>query len=255
MSCRNAVISPSSTAIKHLHFPGIRSYRQGDLIQTHLASHLLKSRIEKYQRVPSLFILTFEFDSIYTGGRRERYRDNSSFPFLGVPYLQTARGGEITYHGPGQLVLYPILDLVRLKLKSKCYIDQLQKSIKATLAEYGVRTVDSENTGVWVDSETKISSIGVNVQRSITSHGISINNDPDLKFFNDKGLTICGLPETKQTSIMELKKQCPSLQELGTTFLDQFCKDLALTNLKHYTVDQQINESNVASLDDFIYGE
>lgn len=236
----------------HYHFKGIRPYLEGDAIQELLVGENLDFKKSSSLSKPEPTILSFQFENTYTGGKREKY--NQVPPRIAhlvqtnqAKFVQTSRGGQITFHGPGQLVVYPIFDLLDFrKLSSKCYISVLEKSVRGVLQDiYGVKTVDSENTGVWVDSDNKISSIGCNVRRSITSHGLSINYDPDLAFINDTSLVMCGLPTKAQTSIRRITDDTGGIERLSFRFAEEFAKNLGVS-VEHRIVDAKEGFSDVS---------
>lgn len=142
----------------------------------------------------------------------------------GVELHQTDRGGDVTYHGPGQLVCYPIVDLNAAKLRIHEYIRALERAVIETLAGYGiVAHTDSSATGVWVspaenpgyafacDEPAKICAIGVRVRKWITLHGLALNIDPDMEHF--KLLVPCGLAGRPVSSMAEIlgKDRCPEM--------------------------------------------
>ena len=107
----------------------------------------------------------------------------------------------MTYHGPGQLVCYPILDLRAAELGPLAYVRALERVIVSTLAELDIRaTAEDRPTGVWVGN-AKIAAIGVRVSRGVTMHGFSLNVNPDLTYFNH--IVPCGMPNASVTSIAE----------------------------------------------------
>lgn len=117
---------------------------------------------------------------VYTEGRRHDYENqlvSSHLRSLGADYYLTKRGGQITYHGPGQLVGYPILNLASMNLASRCYVDKIQDSLISLLADRGVGCVEppENHTGVWADEYHKIASIGIQVRHRISSHGFALN--------------------------------------------------------------------------------
>lgn len=124
----------------------------------------------------------------------------------GVTLAATDRGGDVTYHGPGQVVVYPILDLKRLRLGVHDYVRSLEGAIIDALAEFGVEgRRDPEATGVWVEHNgalAKIGAIGVRVRRWVTMHGLAVNVDPDLSHF--ALIVPCGLHGRPVTSLREL---------------------------------------------------
>lgn len=126
---------------------------------------------------------------------------------LGVEVFETGRGGDVTYHGPGQLVAYPILDLAPDRCDLHRYVRDLERVLLATLEDYGVRGhVVPGKTGVWVRRpgvpEAKVAAIGVRVARWITSHGIALNVAPDLGYF--RLIVPCGITGGAVTSMAEL---------------------------------------------------
>lgn len=198
--------------LKHVHLDKIIPYQMGSLIQDEIVKlHIdnkLANRSSKFLSNIYPLLITMEFDSVYTGGKREKNpnwatkRGNSS-----IPFVQTDRGGQITYHGPGQLVAYFIWDLGWWKnLNSRCFVNLIEKGSLETIQKVKVLNVcTTDNTGVWIKGDTftfkKISSLGLNVKRNVTSHGLSINLNPNLSFMNDPNFVLCGLDGFEQTSI------------------------------------------------------
>jgi lipoate-protein ligase B len=141
-----------------------------------------------------------------------------------VPVYRVGRGGDVTFHGPGQLVGYAILDLTRHRRDVHAYLRTLEAGLIAVLAEYGLAAQRKEGlTGVWV-REKKIASIGVGVRRWITSHGFALNVDPDLSYFAD--IVPCGLPGVCMTSMAELLAQPITVStvkpQVAETFANHF---------------------------------
>uniref|UniRef100_V5GM79 lipoyl(octanoyl) transferase n=1 Tax=Kalmanozyma brasiliensis (strain GHG001) TaxID=1365824 RepID=V5GM79_KALBG len=125
-------------------------------------------------------LLLLQHRPVYTEGRRHDTEDNlvaTALRSLGADYHLTKRGGQITYHGPGQLVGYPILNLSSMNLASRCYVDKIQDSLISLLAARGILTVDppENHTGVWADEYHKIASIGIQVRHRVSSHGFALN--------------------------------------------------------------------------------
>ncbi|GAM18867.1 hypothetical protein SAMD00019534_020420, partial [Acytostelium subglobosum LB1] len=169
-------------------------------------------------------MLLVEHTPTYTNGRRNKGTlgiDQSTL--LGADYFESSRGGELTYHGPGQLVAYPILDLRQQQLTLRCYVSTLEKAIIATCDQFGVNAKTTENTGVWVDDQRKIAAIGVQYQRFITSHGLALNCNTDLNYF--KQIVACGLKDKDTTSLAKVLGD-PSLnvQRVVPAFLTSFGK-------------------------------
>ena len=127
---------------------------------------------------------------------------------LGVDYFPTNRGGDITYHGPGQLVAYPILDLDQFFTDIHKYLRFLEEAVIKTCAEFGVEAGRIDGlTGVWVDIEAgpearKICAFGVKASRWVTMHGFALNVRPDMSYFN--GMIPCGIQGKGVVSMKEL---------------------------------------------------
>ena len=154
--------------------------------------------------LPALLLL-LQHPHVYTLGRRGAETDILASPDtiheLGVEVYHTDRGGEVTYHGPGQLVGYPILDLRAAGMGPLAYVRTLERVIISTLAELGIHaTSEDRPTGVWVN-DAKIAAIGVRVSRGVTMHGFALNVNSDLSYFNH--IVPCGMPGASVTSIAE----------------------------------------------------
>lgn len=143
----------------------------------------------------------------------------------GVPIYRIERGGEVTYHGPSQLVVYPLLDLSADHFKKDLhwYLRCIEEVIIRVLREYDIDGVrDDINTGVWVGKK-KIAAIGLSSARWITTHGFALNVDPDLNMFDTSLITPCGIKGRGVTSIAnELSTEPPSLQDIAGVVLDKF---------------------------------
>ena len=139
---------------------------------------------------------------------------------IGATFVKIDRGGDITYHGPGQIVGYPIFDLESLNLGLKAYINRLEQLIIDVIALYGIKGDRLEGaTGVWLDPDTpnarKIAAIGVRASRFVTMHGFALNVNTDLKYFSyinpcgfvDKGVTSMAEELGTEIDINEVKQQ------------------------------------------------
>jgi lipoyl(octanoyl) transferase len=117
-----------------------------------------------------------------------------------VEVVWSDRGGEATYHGPGQLVGYPVLDLARLELTIPGYLETLERSLIAYLGELGIESEPGEPgfTGVWREGE-KLAAIGIKLNRSVVSHGFALNLTTDLSYF--EGIVPCGHADRRPTSV------------------------------------------------------
>lgn len=119
-----------------------------------------------------------------------------------IPVIKTDRGGQVTYHGVGQLVVYPLLDINRLTLGVRRLVTLLEQAMISTLAQYGIKAVSKPDApGVYVDGK-KIGSVGLRVKKGACYHGLSFNNDMDLSPFNH--INTCGFPALAVTQLADL---------------------------------------------------
>lgn len=148
-------------------------------------------------------IIITEHFSVYTCGRAKAYPDKNLFA---IPVFNIERGGDMTYHGPGQIVGYPILNLVQRKLSIPQYLRRLERTLIEALQEFGIDAEYREKylAGLWV-GDKKLVSIGIAVRRGVTFHGFALNVDCDLAPF--RAIQPCGLPGACITSLQALG--CP----------------------------------------------
>jgi lipoyl(octanoyl) transferase len=141
-------------------------------------------------------VLLLEHPSVYTAGRRTESHER---PFDGTPVIEVDRGGKITWHGPGQLVGYPILRLP-VGVGVVDYVRQLEAVLMGICSDLGVETGQvAGRSGVWVDGERKIAAIGVRVARGITQHGFALNVNPEMAKF--ASIVPCGIADADVTSL------------------------------------------------------
>lgn len=164
-------------------------------------------------------LLMVEHDPVITVSRRAGARNHllagpELLSRMGVEVADTDRGGDITYHGPGQLVVYPILDLNRLNLGLHAYMRLLEEAVIQACRAWGIACQrDPAATGVWtVHGARKIAAMGVRVRRWVSLHGLALNIDPNMDHF---GLIVpCGLAGRQVTSLRaELGQACPSIED------------------------------------------
>ena len=175
---------------------GTVEYREATALQERLRERVIAGEL------PPLLLL-LEHPAVYTLGRRSEPGDLPFGPDFwrarGIDVVETPRGGKLTYHGPGQLVGYPIMPARDIP----AFIGAMEGAVVAALAEEGIaaRGRDREGpqfTGVWVE-DRKIASIGVHVSRGVSSHGFAVNVDNDVEPFHQ--VTACGLPGVRMTSV------------------------------------------------------
>lgn len=154
-------------------------------------------------------------------GKSENLINKEEMILRGIECIRIERGGDITYHGPGQLVVYPILDLEKHKLGVKGFINLLEEAIIRTIATYGIIGERIEGaTGVWIDSgtfrERKICAIGVKCSRFITMHGLALNVNTDLEAF--RLINPCGFINKGVTSLAKELNHEVEISEVATKF-------------------------------------
>jgi len=165
-------------------------------------------------------VLLLQHPHVYTIGRFRGQEDLISLP-ADVPVFYVGRGGGITYHGPGQLVGYPILDLKGLRLGVRDYIYALEQVIIDLLRDLAI---DGQRNlahpgGVWVGGQ-RICSIGIHVSHYVTTHGFALNVDPDLRYFD--GINACGIPGPVMTSISKLLGVAVNVSDVIEIWLKRF---------------------------------
>jgi lipoyl(octanoyl) transferase len=167
------------------------------------------SRKLKYEET-GMYMVFCEHYPVITLGKSAK-NENMLFPRewlekKGVEVYKTDRGGDITFHGPGQLVLYPLLDLDKLNMGVRDYVNMIEKAVVLLLSKYGIIASPYDGyTGVWADpgqaTERKLAAIGIRCSRGITMHGMALNVNTDLNFFNY--IVPCGLQGKAVSSIQK----------------------------------------------------
>lgn len=164
-------------------------------------------------------LLLLQHRPVYTTGRRqseESVRDERvRLTNIGADFITTPRGGELTFHGPGQIVGYPLIDLSRTSppVPVRDYVCRLQKALQLHLLEaHGIKHAPSDHTGVFLDAHTKIASIGVQVRHRLTTHGFAINitREP-IPWFDQ--VVACGLADVKAGSVETAKSKEINIHE------------------------------------------
>ncbi|KAF2103998.1 lipoate-protein ligase-like protein B [Rhizodiscina lignyota] len=210
--------------LRHISLPGLVSYSHAADIQQRIVRTFLSHKANPSTKAPDPVIITAQFNPVYTCGRREIgtvTAEQQDFLRAGgkAEFFEALRGGQTTFHGPGQLVAYPIVDLRRHGLTPRTYVCLLEKTLIATCARYDIKAMTTENTGVWTTPEKKIAAIGVHLRRNITSHGIGLNVNTDLWWFNR--IVACGLEGKKTTTFAEEGVEGKSVEEVGRVFTEE----------------------------------
>jgi lipoate-protein ligase B len=187
--------------------------------------------------VPDL-LLFLEHPHVITLGRRGNRSYLIASPevleAMAIPIYHVERGGDVTYHGPGQLVVYPIFNLKEYGYRLIRYVDQLEEVILCVLKDFGMEgRKDSLNRGVWVNGD-KIASIGVTIKRWVSFHGFSLNYETDLKYFDL--IHPCGLVGKKMTSMKKILGEKVRREDLVVSirshFKEIFEKDWEIKDLE-----------------------
>ena len=151
-------------------------------------------------------IWILEHDEIYTGGTS--FKDNEILD-KSINFIKTNRGGKITFHGPGQLIFYFIIDLRKRDINIRKLISSIEKTIIDTLSYFKIKSfADRKNIGIWYRNNKnieKVAAIGIKVKKWIAYHGFSININIDLKKYAK--IIPCGIKEKKITNLIKIKKQ------------------------------------------------
>lgn len=185
---------------------------------------LLQRRTKSHHDI----LLLLQHRPVYTAGRRQTESEvkdeRARLTNIGADFVTTARGGQLTYHGPGQLVGYPLLDLSRTSptMGIRDYICQMQKSIQIHLREiHGIEPVPSDHTGVFLSETTKIASIGVQVRHRLTSHGFAMNITKEPTGWFDQ-VVACGLDDVKAGSIEGATGKKVPVEEVAFSMVEIF---------------------------------
>jgi len=193
--------------------------------------------------VPDL-LLILEHPHVITLGRRGNRIHLKVSPeileAMKIPIFHVERGVDITYHGPGQMVVYPLLDLKGYGYRLIRYVDQLEEVILHVLGDFGIEgQKDGSNRGVWANGN-KIASIGVAIKRWVSFHGFALNYETDLKYFDL--MDPCGLVGEKMTSMANILGKEISRKELAERiifhFREVFKRDWVETDLESLIADR-----------------
>ena len=207
--------------LSHVDITGINLGR----IKYNAAWELQKKAQEIVEKDPAKgFVFFLEHDPVVTFGK------NADFSFLtvsrdalekdGIDVVESDRGGQVTAHMPGQLVVYPIFNLGKAGLGPKDYVCKLEQAVIDTLSFLGIEAArDKINPGVWVGLE-KICAVGIRISRRVSLHGIALNVKNNFDLF--RKMTPCGITGRGVTSIVKQKNEDISVEEVMDLFADRF---------------------------------
>ena len=200
---------------------GRMGYRDAWAIQEEVHAQVLNGGEER--------VLLVEHPPVITFGRRPGVSRNmvaseEQLAKLGVEVVQSDRGGDITFHGPGQIVAYPIIRLNDHRLSVGAYVHGLERAVIATLADFGIdANADRTAVGVWTMDGAqlaKMCAIGVRIRRGVSLHGLALNVETDLRYFDL--IVPCGLAGRPVTSLRQLMgDRTPSLDEVKRRLIER----------------------------------
>ncbi|WP_423967893.1 lipoyl(octanoyl) transferase LipB [Candidatus Binatus sp.] len=193
---------------------GVVDYDDAIAMQTAMLGARIEGRVGDtllMMEHPHVFTLGRGADERFIVGNRER-----------VPVRRVSRGGEVTYHGPGQLIGYPILKLEGRERDVTKYLRSLEAAMIDAIAKFGIEAARREGmTGVWVGAR-KIASIGVGIRRWTTWHGFALNVSTDLSYFDS--IVPCGIEGCRMTSVCELTKRAVTVREFAGVMRESFAR-------------------------------
>ncbi|XP_071949880.1 octanoyl-[acyl-carrier-protein]:protein N-octanoyltransferase LIPT2, mitochondrial-like [Antedon mediterranea] len=217
-------------------------YTKALKIQKTIQSNI-KNGLNQSNSVPVNTLLLCEHNPVYTIGIRTKDYDlneEERLLKLGAEFLQTDRGGLITFHGPGQLVAYPILYLGDFKKSVRWYICELEKCIIETCRRFDIQSETSPHTGVWVNDK-KIAAIGVQCKRFVTCHGLALNCNTDLSWFSN--IIPCGIEGKDVTSLTIESGAEVTVEDVIPSFVESFSLQFQC-DVKEITLKELTNQLN-----------
>ena len=206
---------------------GMVEYQRAHALQQALVGARLRDQITDT-------LLVLEHPHVYTLGRGADEKFILA-PRPEVPVIRVARGGQVTYHGPGQLVAYPILKLEGPARDVGSYLRQLEQVMIDALAQHGVCAERRVRlTGVWIGAR-KIASIGVGIRRWVTYHGLALNLSTNLSYFDS--IVPCGIEGCQMTSLARLGRTDVGMAEFTNSLCENFGKVFGYARLTHRSGD------------------
>lgn len=199
----------------NLHDLGFMDYEEVWQLQKEIFHRSVHEKLSGIRPMHELIVC--EHPHVYTlgksAGRTNLLLSESELHKQDIGVFEVERGGDITYHGPGQLVVYPIFDLEQLGIGVKEFVHRIEECIIQVLKEYGITAERIQGrVGIWIDkglpSERKIAAIGIRCSRHISMHGLALNVNTDLNLFSN--IIPCGIPDKGVTSMQaELGREIP----------------------------------------------
>ena len=207
------------------------SWKKQESIFNKIIDTKIKNRNLQKEIKTDNYLLSCSHPHVYTlgksGNEKNLLIDKNIIEKENLEFFKINRGGDITYHGPGQIVIYPILDLENFFTDIHKYLRSLEEAVILTLKEYNIESGRIKNyTGVWIDIESdtprKICALGVKTSRWVTMHGLALNVNTDLNFF--KNIIPCGINDKEVTSISKEVGQVIKIKDVEKKLLNNLSK-------------------------------
>lgn len=215
------------TALNFLNL-GVRDYKEVLELQKKLVELRIENKIENT-------IILVEHPHVFTIGRKLKAEDHI-LEKTDIPVVEVERGGDVTYHGPGQYVAYPIIHLESNERDLDFYLRTLEKIIINTVKKWGIKAQTVKNqTGVWV-GEKKLASIGIAVKKWVTFHGFALNVSNDLSYFLK--IKPCGLDGNVMTSLKEITTRNLQFEEINYYFIRE-C-EIAFSGRARFVTEKEL---------------
>lgn len=196
---------------------GLTEYRDASRLQKDIRHRIIEGEVEDT-------LLLLEHPPTITIGKSGSFENvlasEAQLAEQGISLFFTDRGGDVTYHGPGQLVAYPVINLKNHGMNAHQYVHDLEEVVIGTLSDFSIEGCrDETHAGIWVEN-SEIGAIGINLRRWVTTHGIALNVNIDLNPFSM--INPCGFTDRKATSIAEILCRDISMNEVTEKFLAHF---------------------------------
>lgn len=240
MKIDNIRMNSTKHILRYADF-GLMDYREAWELQKNLFNQRLNNEIDDT-------LILLEHPHTYTLGKTADHNHLISSDEYrlehGIAVHEIDRGGDITYHGPGQIVGYPIIDLKNWHQDTHKYLRALEEVIILTCKDYGIdASGNPAYTGVWLENR-KIAAIGIKVSRWVTMHGFAFNVNTDLSFFN--GIIPCGISDKEVTSLQKELKREINIDEVKAGILEHFAKlfnysEIKISDKEYFTANLLTN--------------
>ena len=213
-----------------LHKPGLVDYKEAWDLQKELFLENFEIKTGKREGETSNHLFLLEHPHVYTlgksGDKKNLLLNDELLKLKEASFYKIDRGGDITYHGPGQLVGYPVFDLDKLNISIKDFVFNIEEMLIQTVAHYGITATRLEGaTGVWLDAgdsvkARKIAAIGMKISKKVSMHGFALNINTNLDYFNY--IIPCGLQDKGVTSLQKELNREVSMEEVTEVLIKKF---------------------------------